>query len=162
MTDPKKTKALVRRNRWGLALLGVGLLAMIGDLAGSFAIKGLGAITCVAPFPKVFSEMDGVEGFAAEFEMHVERANGEREIIPISPELYARLKGPYNRRNVYGAALAGGPFLPEELWHPVYQHGLEPGGPLHDEFDLPEDTEQVRVFIRTKTRNRDDSWTFAP
>lgn len=162
MIASRKRKILKRQNRLGIALLCIGMMAMTGDLVGSFALKGLGAISCVAPFPKVFSEMDGVEGFAGEFEIQVERADGEIEIVPINPALYAKLRGPYNRRNVYGAALAGGPFLPEELWQPVYQHGLKPGGPLRDEFDLSPDTKDVRVFIRTKTRNRHDTWTFAP
>ena len=29
----------------------------------------------------------------------------------MTPEVYARLAGPYNRRNAYGAAMAGGPAL---------------------------------------------------
>ncbi len=29
----------------------------------------------------------------------------------MTPEVYARLRGPYNRRNAYGAALAAGPVL---------------------------------------------------
>lgn len=155
-----KTSSIKRRNWAGIALACFGLTAMIGDLLDCFPVKGIGAISCVAPFPKVFCEMDGVEGFASAFELEAELASGESVRIPLTPECYAGLSGPYNRRNVYGAALAGGPFLPETLWRPVYDYGLRADGPLRRELKLPETTEQIHIHIETKTNGRDDRWHF--
>ena len=98
-----------------------------------------------------------MEGWAAEFTIVCESAEG-RIAIPITPELYSQLAGPYNRRNVYGAALAGGPKLPRPMWEAVFRHGFGPGGPLRAEFGLPPDATNVCVEIRTKTRGRHEQW----
>jgi len=37
--------------------------------------------------------------------------NASRHSVELTPELYRNLRGPYNRRNVYGAALSYGPVL---------------------------------------------------
>lgn len=103
-----------------LGLLAVGLLAMVGDVIGSDALYGLGLATGASPSPKVFTAREGLEGFSAAYTLRWDEVDGPRELA-LTPEVYGALKGPYNRRNVYGAALAGGPFLAE---HPVL-------GPLH-------------------------------
>jgi len=108
--------------RRAAALLAVGLLAIVGDLVGSDELLGLGLATGAAPSPKVFTARDGLEGFAADYVLHWTDAAGTPHHLALTPEVYARLEGPYNRRNVYGAALAGGPFLAP---HP-------PRGDLHD------------------------------
>jgi hypothetical protein len=63
----------------------------------------------------VFTARDGLEGFSASYTLRWEEG-GQTQSLPLTPEVYARLQGPYNRRNVYGAALAGGPFLAD---HPL-------------------------------------------
>ena len=40
------------------------------------------------------------------------------------------MRGPYNRRNVYGAALAYAPVIPATLRDPVIQYGLCGDAPL--------------------------------
>jgi hypothetical protein len=104
-----------------LGLLLVGLLAMVGDVVGSDALYGLGLATGASPSPKVFTARDGLEGFSATYTLRWDDADGRARELVLSPEAYGALRGPYNRRNVYGAALAGGPFL---ATHPVL-------GPLH-------------------------------
>jgi hypothetical protein len=94
------------RNIAAGALLIIGFTEMTGDLSGNRVLKGLGAVTVIAPCPKVFCDMDGLEAFASDFMITAE-AN-EPWSIPITPQLYSRLKGPYNRRNVYGAVIAAG------------------------------------------------------
>ena len=136
-------------------------VAMLGDLIGSRVVKGLGGVSAAAPFPKVFCEFEGMEGFAAEFTIVCETPDGPRT-IPITPELYSRLAGPYNRRNVYGAALAGGPKLPRSMWEAVFRHGFGPGGPLRAEFGLPPDATNVFVVVRTKTKGRQEQWLLQP
>lgn len=106
------------KRAWVLVLVGV--VAMVGDLVGSDALYGLGVATHASPAPKVFTVRDGLEGFSARYVLSWNEA-GTPQHVELTPEVYAQLQGPYNRRNVYGAALAGGPFLSE---HPAL-------GPLH-------------------------------
>ena len=135
---------------------------MVGDLTGLTALKGIGAATAASPFPKVFSDVRGLETFASEFILHYEMTDGIDRKLPITPELYRRLAGPYNRRNVYGAALSYAPRLPEVIWSSVYCYGLRPGGPLRREFGLPENIVKIQVLIATRTRGRDDTWVLNP
>jgi hypothetical protein len=132
---------------------------MTGYLTGSATLRGLGAATAASPLPKVFSDVDGLETFASEFTFRYRSADGTMTETAISPELYGRLSGPYNRRNVYGAALSYAPRLPRELWEPVYCYGLAPTGPLRSELGIGPDATNISVSIRTRTRGRSDVWT---
>ncbi len=97
--------------KWrAVALLGVGLLAMVGDLAGLDELYALGMASHASPAPRVFTERAGLEGFSAGFLLEWDEEDGAHS-LELTPAVYARMEGPYNRRNVYGAALAGGPFL---------------------------------------------------
>ena len=153
---------LVWRNRAGLALLVLALVQMIGDVAGWRPLVGLGAAWGISPRPRVFSDVAGLETFSSRFTVVWRGEDGAAERLEITPAVYARLAGPYNRRNVYGAALSYAPRLPDELWQPVYCHGLAPDGPLRRELGLPATTEGLAVEIVTKTRGRDDRWRLEP
>ncbi len=150
------------RNWAAIALGLIGLLQIMGHLVGMKALKGIGAATAASPFPKVFSDVNGLETFASEFVLHYRMESGEERKLPITPELYQRLKGPYNRRNVYGAALSYAPRMPEPLWSAVFCYGLKRAGPLRQELGLPDNTEWVHVLIATKTRGRNDTWVLDP
>jgi hypothetical protein len=132
---------------------------MAGYIMGSITLRGLGAATAASPLPKVFSDVNGLETFASEFILHYRQPDGTLIEVAITPDLYGRLAGPYNRRNVYGAALSYGPRLPRELWEPVFCYGLHPQGPLRAELGLPSTVTDVSVTIRTRTRGRSDAWT---
>lgn len=140
----------------------IGLFNMAGYLTGINALRGIGAATAISPLPKVFSDVDGLETFASRFTLEIDTRSGATVKKEITPELYVKLGGPYNRRNVYGAALSYAPRMPEPLWQAVYCYGLREGGPLRTEFELPADTTHVRVLIETKTRGRADTWTLDP
>ena len=133
---------------------------MFGDAIDSRVIKGLGAVSAAAPFPKVFCEFGGMEGFACEFTL-IYKLNGKQCELPITPELYARLSGPYNRRNVYGAALAGGPKLPPPIWQAVFKHGFGSDGALRTEFGVPQNATNLHVLVQSKTQGRSETWTLA-
>jgi hypothetical protein len=92
-------------------LLVVGLLQMAGDLFGLRAVKAVGAATAASPAPKVFSAVRGLETYSTRFVLEWTGRDGERRQLEVTPEVYGRVRGPYNRRNVYGAALAYGPVL---------------------------------------------------
>jgi hypothetical protein len=92
-------------------LLVLGSLGMIGHIVGSDALRGLAAMTCAAPAPKVFSSVKGLETYSTKFRIEWIDHEGSPQSVLLTPELYARIEGPYNRRNVYGAVLAFGPIL---------------------------------------------------
>lgn len=154
--------SVVRSNIAALLLCLIGLLQISGYLTGLREVQGFGAATAASPFPKVFSDVNGLETFASTFVLRVQTRSGHELEKEITPELYQRLAGPYNRRNVYGAALSYAPRLPDAVWQSVFCYGLRPGGPLHTEFDLPEDAVRISVVIWTKTRGRSDTWVLEP
>ncbi len=131
--DVSTPGAVKRRLPIAAALLFlVGLTQMAGDLLHLPALKGLGAATAMAPAPKVFGSIRGYETFSTGFALEADGQSWQ-----LSPERYARLLGPYNRRNVYGAALSYGPVLPPALRDPVLRHALCGEAPLLAELGIP-------------------------
>src|SRR5687767_1683438 len=100
-------------------LLVLGLAQMVGDVTHLLPLKAVAAATGASPAPKVFSAVQGLETYSTRFFLDL----GDKR-VELTPELYARIRGPYNRRNVYGAALAYGPVLPPSLLEPVMKHAL--------------------------------------
>jgi hypothetical protein len=150
------------RNRAAVGLCIVACVQMAGYIVDSVPLRGIGAATAASPLPKVFSDVDGLEPFASEFALRYRAADGTLVEALITPALYGRLAGPYNRRNVYGAALSYAPRLPRELWEPVFCYGLAPDGPLRTELGVGSDATDISVTIRTRTRGRTDTWTLEP
>ncbi|PYL90427.1 MAG: hypothetical protein DMF14_09890 [Verrucomicrobia bacterium] len=128
------------RNLFAVALLLVGLTQMAGDILGNRVLKGLGAAPVAAPCPITANRQDHVS-------------------FAITPELYSRLKGPYNRRNVYGAAIAAAPRLPEPIRRAVLGYAFATNGPLRAGLALPENA-PIALTIQTNTRGRSERWTF--
>lgn len=117
-----KNSLLNRTNLAACALLLVGLMQMTGDLFGVGWLKGLGAATCASPAPKVFSAVRGLETYSTRFALEWDDRDGVRRSLPITSEVYSRLQGPYNRRNIYGAVLAYGPVLAtDERARPMFE-----------------------------------------
>jgi hypothetical protein len=105
-------------NKPAVALLVLGLLQMTGDVLERVGLrsvgqplKGVGAATTASPAPKVFSAVRGLETYSTRFYLDWTDRAGQRRSLLLTPEVYGRVRGPYNRRNVYGAALAYGPVL---------------------------------------------------
>jgi hypothetical protein len=137
------------RNRLALVVLGLGMLQMVGHFCGSKVLRGIGLASGIAPYPKVFCASDGYEAFAASFELVGRRGDGALWSCRLDPERYARLAGPYPRRNVYGATLAFAPRLPPELRDSLLARALAPGSRLRRELDIPADVDELQVRIRT-------------
>jgi hypothetical protein len=150
--------ALTWRDAAAVVLLLLGLTQMTGDLLGNRALKGIGAASATAPCPKVFCDVNGLEGFASTFTLQLETNSGHAGEVEITPEIYSRLHGPYNRRNAYGAAMSFAPKLPPDLWQSVYDYGWRENGPLRAELDVPNDIWSVTTIIRTQTRGRHEVW----
>ena len=125
--------------RAGVVLLFVLALAqMVGDLAGWRALRGLAAATGASPAPRVFSASRGLETYSTRFALEWRTPSNEVERLELTPAAASALRGPYNRRNVYGAILAYGPVLvSDELTRPMFasvaEHALvRPGTVLHE------------------------------
>jgi hypothetical protein len=117
-------------------LLIVGLTQMIGDVTGIPLIKGLGAATAASPAPKVFSAVRGLETFSTRFFLEWNDAAGDPHVRELTPQLYSKMRGPYKRRNIYGAVLAYGPVLPTEIRDPVIRYALTGNAPLLREIGI--------------------------
>jgi hypothetical protein len=117
------------------ALLLVGTLQMSGDLMGITALKAIGMATAASPAPRVFSAMRGLEPYSTRFHLEWRTGDGGVHSLALTPDVYQRLAGPYNRRNAYGAVLAAGPVLATDdrtsaLFASVASHALCGASPL--------------------------------
>lgn len=124
----------------GLAQIAGDALERLGAARAGGAIKGLAAATCASPAPKVFSVAKGLETYSTTFFVEWDEREGRRSVA-LSSELYARLAGPYNRRNAYGAVLAYGPVLASNgatrpMLEAVLDHALAGRAPLLAELGI--------------------------
>jgi len=122
-----------RRAACGLLILG--LLQMTGDVLAIPVLKGLGAATAASPAPRVFTSRRGLETYSSRFALEWTDRDGGTHVLELTPDSYARIRGPYNRRNVYGAVLAAGPALAADsrtapLFHAVATYALCGEAPL--------------------------------
>ena len=151
-------------NIFAALLLVWGCSAMIGEIFHLPTIKGLGLATCAAPYTKVFcqatSRANGIpfETFAADFTLEYQQPNGTVTSLPITPEMYQNLRGPYQRRNVYGAVLAYGPALPQKIQQATFSYALESPGLIRGEFGIPDDATHVIVKMKTTSRGPSHQW----
>jgi hypothetical protein len=129
----------------------VGLLRMAGDLMHAPALEGLGAATVISPAPKVFSSVEGLETYSTRFFLLWTDAAGAARELELTSEVCAGIRGPYNRRNVYGAALAYGPVLARDpkarpMLRSVLAYGLLGDAPLLRELGVdPAGARDVRL-----------------
>jgi hypothetical protein len=117
----------------GLTVLG--LAQMAGDVAGLPVLRGLAAATAASPAPKVFSAVQGLETYSSRFTLQWTDAAGRARSLDLEPHVYARILGPYNRRNAYGAVVAYGPVLASSpatrpLFDAVARHAMCGEAPL--------------------------------
>ncbi len=142
----------------------LGSLQIIGVATGSRAVKGIGLASVASPLPLVFSHFRGIETFAADFYIRLRKDGKVVYDSQITSELYEKLEGPYNRRNIYGAVFAYGPVLsqPSEkiLVDSVLKQGICFDGPLVAEFGLPAEFDTVEIEVHTKTKNQEQTHSF--
>ncbi len=142
----------------------VGCLSMLGAATGLEPLRKLGLWTVASPLPLVFSKFRGIENFSSDYFLEVEFADGELVGVPVTPALYARAGGPYNRRNPYGAVLAYGPMLdkPNEvaLRDAVMAYAGCGQATFLRELGVTKPARRVRVLLQSKTTAR-PRWEFA-
>lgn len=123
----------------GLTVLG--LAQMAADVAGLPNLRGLAAATAASPAPKVFSAVQGLETYSSRFTLTWTDGDGHAQSLELAPHVYARIRGPYNRRNAYGAVVAYGPVLASTpatrpLFASVAKHALCGDAPLLRELGI--------------------------
>lgn len=129
-----------------IALAVVGLAQMGFDLLGWTPGKAIAGATLLSPAPKVFSAVDGFETYSASFVLNWHDSETGVESAVLDRDLYLKLRGPYKRRNVYGAAIAYGPVLRESefgapMLDAVGDYAFLGDAPLLNELGI--DTSQV-------------------
>jgi len=139
----------------------VGLVQMVGDLARWPALKGIAAATGASPAPRVFSAVKGLETYSTRFFIDWMDTSGKPHSLELTPEVYSRLRGPYNRRNVYGAVLAYGPVLSTDprgrpMFDAVARYALCGDAPLLRELGLDPAAVGGRVRVRLEPRPGSD------
>ena len=124
-----------------ITLCTVGCLQMIGDVLEVPAVKAFGAALAASPAPKVFTAQNGFETYSSRFYIEWQDLDGTRHLHEITPENYAGVRGPYNRRNAYGAAVSYAPVLAANprtapMLAAVTRYGLCGDAPLVRELGL--------------------------
>jgi len=142
-------------------LVSLGCLQMAADALGMSRVKAFAAGLQVSPAMRVFTAHEGYETHAARFSLSWQDESGASYVLALDPATYARVAGPYNRRNVYGAAFAYGPLLRADpalrgMQESVMQYALCDPGTLRTELGIPDDAlylaahvEPVRTVQRT-------------
>jgi sterol desaturase/sphingolipid hydroxylase (fatty acid hydroxylase superfamily) len=155
-----------------LVVLLVGSLSIIGYVAQSPQIRGVGFMTTASPLPFVFSSFNGIETFSTEFELHIFHSNLTHvdntadTIIKMDHKLYGRLRGPYNWLNMYGAVFSHGPFFSQDyhikMRDQILKSAMCGEASLARRFGLTKQIEKVEVITTSKTvGNEGKSWSMS-
>jgi len=150
----------ITRNHLALVLLGIGSLQMLGHMTRLPILRGLGLASGISPFPRVFCENDGYEAFAATYYLEWEDAEGTMTSKMLTPEWYAQMQGPYNRRNVYGAAIAFAPRMKDNLRDAVHAYAVAPNSALRKELGVPDHAIHVKIRIQPRDGEKEGPWIY--
>ncbi len=132
-------------------LLGMGSIQMISDLLDQPRLRNLGLATGMSPAIRAFSTHRSLETFAIDCFLEWTDPDGRWHTLILTPEIYRQLAGPYNRRNVYGTALAYGPILAIEqpvVFESVVRYALCGNGSLQQKFGMNTNSERELIRIR--------------
>lgn len=144
-----------QKNIWEIVifsiLVSIGCVRAFANIAEMEKTSALFAALNTSPAMKVFTAHNGYETFSPKFE--IEFISGERsKVISLTPELYRKLSGPYNRRNVYGAAISYGPVLAsnentQSLFNSVARYSFcEPASLINElKLEVPQPIDMVKL-----------------
>lgn len=148
----------------GMLLL-VGLVQMLGDILDVLELRAIGAATGASPAPRVFTAHEGFETYSSRFFIFWHDADGKRRRLMLTPAVYSGLRGPYNRRNAYGAALSYGPVLASNpATRPMFESAFEYAlchdtGVIEELGIAPDRTLPIGVVLEPREANsRDWRW----
>jgi len=135
----------------------IGCMQAIADVARLPTIRALANATQVSPAMKVFTSHDGYETFSPRFALEYTSSTGEAKEVALTPERYAGLAGPYNRRNAYGAALSYAPVLlasadAKGIVASVMRYGFCDPAPLVEELALTDFDRRSPLTVHIRPR----------
>ena len=139
----------------------VGLLQIIGFVVKNKTIRGVGIASTSAPLPLVFTKVKDVETFSNQFFIDYTTKNNQKLSLEITPEVYSKISGAYNRRNVYGAAFSYAPVLDKNLLNAILYYSFCDKN-LISEMGLPQDASDFTVRIVSRTNSPQKVWEFKP
>ena len=148
-------------------LVALGTAQALADVLAMPKLKAVFAATQVSPAMKVFTAQQGYETHAARFAVTWVDADGALQRLSIDPSVYRNVRGPYNRRNVYGAALAYGPVLRADpklraMQESVMHYAFCSPGSLRSDLGIPRDAAELTIHVLpTRPPERSDlelSW----
>jgi hypothetical protein len=156
------TKSLKERIRYPVFafLIIVGCLQVAGDLLKLPALKAFSLALQVSPAPKVFTAQEGFETYSSNFYLDWTDLQGKKHSFHITPkEYYHGIRGPYNRRNAYGAALSYGPVLyanpkTRPMFESVAHYALCGDAPALKELGIDSKTISGPITIRLEPRQK--------
>lgn len=141
------------RARWILVLLiALGTVQIFAEVLAMPRLKAVAAATQVSPAMKVFTAHQGYETHAARFAVTWTDAQGRGQRLDLDPQTYRNVHGPYNRRNVYGAALAYGPLLRADpklraMQESVMHYAFCSPGALRADLGVPRDAANLTIHV---------------
>jgi hypothetical protein len=140
-------------------LVALGCLQMFGDLTGQPVLKAIGTALQASPAPKVFTAQNGFETYSSKFYIDWQDRQGARHSLELTPRVYRELKGPYNRRNAYGAAISYAPVLASSprtkpMLDRIAHYGFCDDAPLLSELRIPRDQIVYPLHVRLEPRDQ--------
>ncbi len=122
------------------------------------AVKAIGAALQASPAPKVFTAQNGFETYSSRFFIDWLDSEGGWHSLELTPSVYRRMQGPYNRRNAYGAAISYAPVLlsnprTKPLVDSVAHYGFCGNAPLLSELGIPRSTVVYPLRVRLEPRD---------
>ena len=144
-----------------LFLIAAALLQMTGDIFHLSWMKGLGAAWGISPAPKVFSAAEGLETFSSQFFIIWKDRDSVLHRMQLTSKSSKNMKGPYNRRNVYGAILSYGPLLSKnealrDAYESVVTYAISQNGPLLKELGIPAEYVSDAILIEVVPKTGKD------
>jgi hypothetical protein len=138
----------VREPHWLVVsfLVAIGIANSLSDVLGITSLRTFALATVASPLPRAFSQSASLSGFAHELNIELTAADGAVIRRTESPELYAGLPGPYERRVIYGSALSFGPATPQRLFPSTLKYGFCNSGPLAQRMGLKEPLQAATVI----------------
>jgi hypothetical protein len=133
-------------------LVALGTMQVFADVLAMPRLRAVFAATQVSPAMKVFTAHQGYETHAARFAITWIDADGASQRLAVDPEIYRNVRGPYNRRNVYGAALAYGPLLRADpklrpMQESVMHYAFCSPGAVRSDLGIPRDAADLTIHV---------------
>jgi sterol desaturase/sphingolipid hydroxylase (fatty acid hydroxylase superfamily) len=125
----------------------------------SRTIRGLGVLSAAAPLPLVFSSYNGYETFATRYAIDARFSNGTISSFEFDSNMYDKLLGPYNRKNVFGVIFSYGPFFTDNNMIKIRQQILDKSickGLLLHEFGIMDNIMNSNITVTVQTKGHEE------